>query len=100
MINSILLLTGSITVIIRGIAHIFPAKSVIMKFGDIFADNKNILKMEWVTEGFSLIFAIVDQIILTKHSFVKIGSDICKDIIVQLFASEPVDGSIKYFIIC
>jgi hypothetical protein len=56
MINSILLLTGSITVIIWGIAHLFPTNSVIKGFGDISADNKNILKMEWVTEGFSLIF--------------------------------------------
>ena len=100
MINSILLLTGSITVIIWGIAHILPAISVIMGFGDISADNKKILKMEWVTKGFSLILAIADQTILTKHSFVKIGSDIRKDIIVQLFAFEPVDGSIKHFLIC
>jgi len=56
MINSILLFTGSITVIIWGIAHLFPTKSVVKGFGDISIDNKNILKMEWVTEGFSLIF--------------------------------------------
>ena len=57
MKNSILLLTGSITTIIWGIAHLFPIKTVVMGFGDISDDNKNILKMEWVTEGFSLIFA-------------------------------------------
>jgi hypothetical protein len=99
MINSILLLTGPINLIIWGIAHIFLAKSDIMGFGDISADNKNILKMDWVTKGFPLIFAIADQVIFTKHSFVKTESDIRKDIIVQLFASEPVNSSIKYFII-
>ena len=56
MINSILLLIGSVTVIIWGIAHLFPTKSVIKEFGDISEDNKNILRMEWITEGFSLIF--------------------------------------------
>lgn len=56
MINSILLFAGSITVIIWGMAHLFPTKSVVRGFGDISADNKNILKMEWVTEGLSLIF--------------------------------------------
>lgn len=56
MINSILLLIGSVTVIIWGIAHLFATKSVVKEFGDISVDNKNILKMEWVTEGFSLIF--------------------------------------------
>jgi len=56
MINSILLFVGSITVIIWGIAHLFPTKSVVKGFGDISIDNKNILRMEWITEGFSLIF--------------------------------------------
>jgi len=55
--NSILLFIGSITTIIWGIAHLCPTKTVVMGFGDISDDNKNILKMEWVTEGFSLIFA-------------------------------------------
>jgi hypothetical protein len=56
MLNQILLLIGSLSVIIWGIAHLFPTKSVVKGFGDISADNKNILKMEWITEGFSLIF--------------------------------------------
>ena len=53
----ILLLTGSITLILWGTAHLFPTKSVIKGFGDISIDNKNILRMEWITEGFSLIFS-------------------------------------------
>jgi hypothetical protein len=56
MINSVLLFTGSIIVTFWGIAHLFPTKSVVRGFADISADNKNILKMEWITEGFSLIF--------------------------------------------
>jgi hypothetical protein len=56
MIGSILLFIGSATAIIWGIAHLFPTKSVIKGFGNISDDNKNILSMEWVTEGFSLIF--------------------------------------------
>ena len=55
--NIILLLTGSITLIIWGTAHLLPTKSVIKGFGDISIDNKNILRMEWITEGFSLIFS-------------------------------------------
>ena len=57
MLNLVLLLIGSISVIIWGIAHLFPTKSVVKGFGSISDDNKNILKMEWITEGFSLIFA-------------------------------------------
>jgi hypothetical protein len=36
-----------------------------MGFGDISDDNKNILKMEWVTEGFSLIFAGTLALLIT-----------------------------------
>ena len=56
MINSISLYNGSLTVIIWGIAHLFPTNSVIRGFGDISADNKKILKMEWINEGITLIF--------------------------------------------
>jgi len=57
MINNILLITGSATIIIWGTAHLAPTKSVIKDFGDISTDNKNIIKMEWIIEGLSLIFA-------------------------------------------
>jgi hypothetical protein len=39
-----------------GIAHLFPTKSVVKNFGDISADNKQIITMEWIIEGVSLIF--------------------------------------------
>ncbi len=46
---------GSIT-IIWGISHLFPTKAVVKGFGEISADNKNIITMEWIVEGVSLIF--------------------------------------------
>ena len=33
-----------------------PTKSVVQGFGDISIDNKRIVTMEWITEGFALIF--------------------------------------------
>ncbi len=65
MLNIILLLIGSISVIIWGIAHLFPTKSVVRGFGNISDDNKNILRMEWITEGFSLIFTGVLVLLVT-----------------------------------
>jgi hypothetical protein len=56
MINSVLLIIGSATIVIWGTAHLFPTKSVVKGFGEISMDNQNILKMEWITEGISLIF--------------------------------------------
>ena len=56
MINLVFTIIGSISLIAWGTAHLFPTKAVIKGFGDISKDNKEILKMEWMTEGFSLIF--------------------------------------------
>ena len=55
MINEILIFAGSGITIIWGVAHLFPTKSVVKNFGDISADNKNIITMEWIVEGMSLI---------------------------------------------
>ena len=52
----ILLYLGSGLTIIWGVAHIFPTKSVVQGFGEISIDNKRIITMEWITEGFALIF--------------------------------------------
>ena len=56
MIKLILLYAGAALTAIWGIAHLFPTKSVVKGFGKISADNKNIITMEWIVEGVSLIF--------------------------------------------
>ena len=52
----ILLYIGSAVITIWGIAHIIPVKPVVKGFGELSADNKKILIMEWVAEGFALCF--------------------------------------------
>ena len=54
--NQILLYLGSALTAIWGISHLFPTKNVVKDFGDISTDNKNIITMEWIVEGISLIF--------------------------------------------
>jgi len=56
MTNEVLLYTGSAVSIAWGIAHLAPTKSVVKGFGDISADNRRIITMEWIAEGFALIF--------------------------------------------
>ena len=56
MSNQILFYIGSVITIGWGIAHLFPTKSVVKGFGEISADNKNIITMEWIIEGVVLIF--------------------------------------------
>jgi hypothetical protein len=54
--DKILLYPGTFLVSFWGIAHLFPTKSVVKGFGDISADNRKIITMEWIIEGVSLIF--------------------------------------------
>jgi hypothetical protein len=56
MINEVLLYIGSIVSILWGIAHLAPTRPVVKGFGDISSDNKCIITMEWLAEGFTLIF--------------------------------------------
>ena len=51
-----LVLVGGLLTIIWGISHLFPTNSVVRGFGNISVDNANIITMEWITEGFVLIF--------------------------------------------
>jgi hypothetical protein len=56
MTNEVLLYIGSAVSIVWGIAHLVPTKSVVKGFGEISADNRRIITMEWLAEGFALIF--------------------------------------------
>jgi hypothetical protein len=54
--RKILIYSGGFLAIIWGIAHLIPTKSVVKGFGNISVDNVNIIRMEWINEGFTLIF--------------------------------------------
>lgn len=56
MLNNILIYIGSIIIIIWGIAHIIPTKTVVAGYGNISRDNKLIFIMGWVAWGITLIF--------------------------------------------
>ncbi|HEY1405235.1 MAG TPA: hypothetical protein VF857_01375, partial [Spirochaetota bacterium] len=56
MLRKMLIITGGIFNIVWGVAHLFPTNSVANGFGNITLDNKRIFIMEWVNEGFTLIF--------------------------------------------
>jgi hypothetical protein len=56
MPDQLLLYIGASITFIWGIAHLFPTTSVVKGFGDIAPDSKNIITMEWIAEGVTLIF--------------------------------------------
>ncbi len=63
--NDIMLYVGSILIIIWGVAHIIPTKSVVGGFGAISEDNKRIITMEWIAEGLTLCFIGVLVLLIT-----------------------------------
>jgi len=56
MMNDIFLYTGSIMIILWGVAHIVPTRSVVNGFGPISKENRRIITMEWIAEGLTLCF--------------------------------------------
>lgn len=48
-----------------GLAHLFPTRTVVNAFGEISADNRRIITMEWITEGVALMFIGVLVAIVT-----------------------------------
>jgi hypothetical protein len=56
VVAEILLYVGSVLIILWGIAHIMPTKSIVEGFGDLTEENRSIITMEWVAEGLALAF--------------------------------------------
>lgn len=54
--SQVLLYLGAILTGVWGILHLIPTRNVVAGFGDISEDNRNIITMEWIVEGVSLIF--------------------------------------------
>jgi len=52
---TILLYVASAMTGVWGIAHIFATRGVVTGFGDLTADNRRIITMEWIVEGVALL---------------------------------------------
>ena len=70
MHNPIFLYFGAFCVFFWGLAHLFPTKAVVRGFGDISADNRRIIAMEWIVEGVALMFigATVAAVTFIDHA--------------------------------
>ena len=100
MTNQILLFAGAAITILWGISHLFPTAKVVKGFGEISEDNKNIITMEWITEGVALIFigVIVGGVTIVDaassvSSFVYIASAVALLVlaVVSLFTGFKVN---------
>jgi hypothetical protein len=64
----VLIYIGGIIITLWGVGHIFPTKGVVAGFGNLSNDNRYILTMEWLSEGFTLIFIGILNIIVASVS--------------------------------
>lgn len=53
--NFILLYIAAAVTCVWGIAHLLATRGVVRGFGDLSADNRRIITMEWIVEGIALI---------------------------------------------
>jgi hypothetical protein len=64
----ILIYIGGVVIAIWGVGHLFPTKGVVNGFGELSNDNRHIITMEWLAEGFTLIFIGVLCIVVASVS--------------------------------
>ncbi|UCD19952.1 MAG: hypothetical protein JSU64_02110 [candidate division WOR-3 bacterium] len=56
MAGTLFLYLGSGLIMIWGIAHLVPTRSIVKGFGVISKENTLIITMEWIAEGLTMIF--------------------------------------------
>jgi hypothetical protein len=54
-VNQVLIYGASIVTCLWGVAHLAATRGVVKGFGDLTADNRRIITMEWIAEGVALI---------------------------------------------
>ena len=53
--NEILIYVACVAIASWGVAHLFATRGVVAGFGELTADNRRIITMEWIVEGVALI---------------------------------------------
>ena len=56
MLGLILRVVGCVVLLLWGLIHIVPVRSILRGFGHLSAENRRIVVMTWVNEGLSLCF--------------------------------------------
>ena len=76
MPNAVVLYMAAALTAVWGAAHLFATRGVVAGFGDVSADNKRTITMEWIVEGVALLFIAMFVAIATAidaSSAVSIG---------------------------
>lgn len=65
MLGVVLLYSGSIIILIWGTAHFFPTRTIVRGFGPISEDNRQIITMEWLSEGVAMCYMGILALLVT-----------------------------------
>ena len=84
MIGIVMTYIGALLPLGWGVSHLFPTRKVVAGFGEISADNKYIISMEWVTEGVALIFI---GLLIGLVTYIDRGSPISRAVYWLSFAT-------------
>lgn len=73
--------TSGILTLLWGIGHLIPTAGTIENFGDISPDNKLIITMEWLVEGFTLIFLGILIVVIT---YTETGTRLARNVFILI----------------
>jgi hypothetical protein len=84
----VLIYTGGIIITLWGAGHLVPTKGIIAGFGQLSKDNRLIITMEWLAEGFTLIFIGVLSLIVVSVAAPgdKLATSVCLALAAMLAA--------------
>jgi hypothetical protein len=70
----LLIYIGGIVITLWGAGHLFPTKNIVAGFGKLSDDNRHIITMEWLAEGFTLIFIGILSLVIV--SVADVGNNV------------------------
>ncbi len=94
MINQILIYIGAALSAAWGISHLSATSGVVKGYGEISTDNRNIITMEWIVEGVTLIFIGILAALVT---IIDSSSSVSKAIYLFTFVELIVLAVISLF---
>ncbi len=91
----ILIYIGGTIITLWGIGHLFPTKGIVSGFGQLSEDNRLIITMEWLAEGFTLIFIGVLSLVVV--SIAAPGEKIASAVYLALAAMLAALAGLSFF---
>jgi len=75
-VSFVLMMIAGIIILLWGVAHMVPTRSVVDGLGLYDLDSERIVTMEWVAEGFTLIFLGV--LLMFLAPYVAVGNTVAR----------------------